>query len=83
VSIYDRNGITLARNVASYNIVITPAALPDDDGDVQRIYRELSTLTGVPVNHGTVEDAKLIAPCTTGPGINQERCAALGRDDRE
>ncbi len=70
-AIYDRNGITLARNIASYNIVVTPAFLPDDDGDVQRIYRELSLLTGVPVNQGTVEDAKLIAPCITGPGITQ------------
>ena len=69
--IYDRNGIILARNIASYNITITPAYLPDDDGDVQRIYRALSTLTGVPVNHGTVDDAKLIAPCVPGPGIAQ------------
>src|SRR5215510_5778237 len=35
--IYDRNGYILARNVASYNVVITPAALPDDDADIQRI----------------------------------------------
>lgn len=40
--LYDRNGIVLARNVASYNVVITPAGLPDIDllnpnGDVQRI----------------------------------------------
>jgi len=70
-TIYDRNGIILARNIASYNIIITPAYLPDDDGDVQRIYRELSALTGIPVNQGKVEDAKLIAPCTPGPGIAQ------------
>ena len=69
--IYDRNGIILERNIASYNITVTPANLPDDDGDVQRIYRDLSTLTGVPVNHGTVDDAKLIAPCVPGPGIAQ------------
>ncbi|RME91265.1 MAG: penicillin-binding protein 2 [Anaerolineae bacterium] len=69
--IYDRNGYVLARNIASYNIVITPAYLPDDPGDVQRIYRELAALTGVPVNKGTVEDAKRIAPCVPGPGISQ------------
>src|SRR5689334_6631559 len=45
--IYDRNGFILARNVASYNVVITPAALPDDPADIQRIYREVSDLTGV------------------------------------
>ncbi len=67
--IYDRNGIILARNIASYNIIITPAYLPDDDGDIQRIYRDLSALTGIPVSHGTVEDAKLLAPCVPGPGI--------------
>ena len=69
--IYDRNGILLAGNTPSYSIVITPASLPDDDGDIQRIYRELSVLTGVPVNHGTVEDAKLLQACTPGPGITQ------------
>ena len=70
-TIYDRSGIILARNIASYNIVITPAYLPDDDGDVQRIYRELSVLTGVPVSHGTVDDAKKIDVCVPGPGITQ------------
>jgi len=69
--IYDRNGTLLARNVASYSIVITPASLPEDDGDIQRIYRELSALTGVPVNHGTVDEAKLLQACTPGPGITQ------------
>ncbi len=69
--IFDRNGILLARNTASYSIVITPASLPDDDGDIQRIYRELSALTGVPVNNGTVAEAKLLQACTPGPGITQ------------
>jgi penicillin-binding protein 2 len=69
--IYDRNGIVLARNVASYNITITPAYLPDDLADIQRIYRELSEIIDVPVNKGTVEDAKMIAPCVPGPGITQ------------
>lgn len=69
--IYDRNGYILASNVASYNIIITPANLPDSEGDVQTIYRQLSALTGVPVNKGTVEDAKLVSPCVPGPGIAQ------------
>jgi penicillin-binding protein 2 len=69
--IYDRNGIILARNIASYNIIITPANLPDDDGDIQRIYRDLASLTGIPVSHGTVEDAKLLDVCIPGPGIAQ------------
>jgi penicillin-binding protein 2 len=69
--VYDRNGFVLARNVASYNITITPASIPDDDADVQRIYRALSDLTGIPVNKGTLDEAKLFAPCVEGPGITQ------------
>lgn len=69
--IYDRNGTILARNVASYNIVITPANLPNDLADIQRIYRELSELIKVPVNHGTLDDAKLVSACIPGPGIAQ------------
>ncbi len=69
--IYDRNGIVLARNVASYTVTITPADLPDDEADIERIYRELSELIEVPVNNGTVEDAKRVAECVPGPGIAQ------------
>src|SRR5215208_151398 len=71
--IYDRNGFILARNVASYNVVITPAGLPDDESDIQRIYREVSELTGVPaggpVTDATLENAKLFSPCVAGPSI--------------
>src|SRR5215211_2719377 len=71
--IYDRNGYILARNVASYNVVITPAALPDDDADIQRIYREVSALTGVPaggpVTEETLNNAKLFSACVPGPSI--------------
>ena len=74
--IYDRSGYILARNIASYNVTITPASLPDDDADVQRIYRAVSELTGIPVNSGTVEDAKNFAACVEGPGIAQ--LVALG-----
>jgi penicillin-binding protein 2 len=69
--IYDRNGYVLARNVASYTIAITPAYLPDDPSDIQQIYREIADLSGVPVNSGTVEDAKLVSACIPGPGITQ------------
>jgi len=74
--IYDRNGVILARNVASYNVVITPAYLPDDPADIERIYRELSEIIDVPVNSGTLEEAKLFAACVPGPGIAQ--LVALG-----
>ncbi len=71
--IYDRNGYILARNVASYNVVITPAALPDDDADIQGIYRNVSALTGVPaggpVTEETLNNAKLFSACVPGPSI--------------
>jgi penicillin-binding protein 2 len=70
--IYDRNGIVLARNVASYNVTITPAYLPDvlpilyEDpvpGSVQEVYRRLSELIGVPVTAGAVvEDGAMVLP---------------------
>lgn len=69
--IYDRNGIILANNIASYSIIIIPAYLPDDSGDIQQIYRDLSSLTGIPVSSGTVEEAKNVGPCIPGPGIQQ------------
>jgi penicillin-binding protein 2 len=73
--IYDRNGYILARNLASYNIVITPAGLPDDESDIQRIYRELSELVevpvGGPVTEQALEEAKLFSACVPGPGIAQ------------
>jgi len=73
--IYDRNGYILARNLASYNVVITPADLPDDDSDIQRIYRELSALieipVGGPVTDESLAEAKLFAACVPGPGIGQ------------
>jgi penicillin-binding protein 2 len=64
--IYDRNGIVLARNVASYNVTITPAFLPGTlpffyndstdpvPGPIQEVYRRLSQLTGIPVSAGAV-----------------------------
>lgn len=69
--IYDRNGYILAGNVASYNVVITPADLPDSEADIQNIYRQLAALINVPASQGTVEDAKLVAECVPGPGIAQ------------
>jgi len=71
--IYDRNGFVLARNVASFNVVITPALLPADEGAIQNIYRELSPLVGVPVSTGepTAEEILLFKPCDNELGIAQ------------
>ncbi len=64
--IYDRNGVILASNVPSYNITITPAQLPNDEAEVQAIYRTLSELTGVPI---TVPGSRPSAECAAGRGI--------------
>lgn len=74
--IYDRNGYILAGNIAAYNVVITPANLPDSEADIQNIYRKLSALIDVPATQGTIEEAKLVAECVPGPGI--EQLVALG-----
>jgi penicillin-binding protein 2 len=71
--IYDRNGFVLARNIASYNVVIVPANLPTDIGTSQQIYRELSALINVPVSFGAMTDerVKLFSPCQTDFGITE------------
>lgn len=71
--IFDRNGYVLARNVPSYNVTITPASLPADEGAIQEIYRELSPLIQVPVSQGelTEESAKIFKPCETDFGITE------------
>jgi penicillin-binding protein 2 len=69
--IYDRNGTVLARNIASYNIVLTYSDLPDDPGAVQQIFRELSDLIGVPINGGELTDANPYVPCISDHGIAQ------------
>jgi penicillin-binding protein 2 len=85
--IFDRNGTVLARNVPSYNVVITPANLPGLAGDidvttgqitaipgaVQGLYRKLSGLLGIPASNGVInaETVKLFKPCDTDLGIAQ------------
>jgi penicillin-binding protein 2 len=71
--IYDRNGFVLARNVPSYNVVITPANLPGDEGAVQEIYRQLSDLIDIPVTNGEINDesVRLFKECDTDMGITE------------
>jgi len=69
--IYDRNDVVLARNIASYNVVITAADLPDDAGEVQEIFRQLSELIRVPVNFGEISEETPYVPCISEHGIAQ------------
>lgn len=67
--IYDRNLVPLARNVPSFNILITPAYFPDLDDNpaqAQAIFQLLSEFTGVPV---TVPGSTPKQVCATGRGI--------------
>jgi penicillin-binding protein 2 len=69
--IYDRNGTILAQNVASYNIVITAANLPDDAGATQEIFRQLSQLINMPVSKNKVDADNPYVPCLSDHGIVQ------------
>jgi penicillin-binding protein 2 len=67
--IYDRNGVVLARNVASYNIIVTPAELPDDAGEISEIVQDLAHLTDLPVSLGSIEDPLII--CGDNLGVQE------------
>ena len=71
--IYDRNGIVLAKNAAAYNIMITPADLPVDEGAIQEIYRQLSEVIDMPVSNGELTDEVVttFSPCNTDLGISE------------
>lgn len=69
--IFDRNGIVLARNIASYNVTILPAELPDDPGAIQEIYRQLSEIINMPINLGEITPDNPYVPCRSEHGIAQ------------
>lgn len=69
--IFDRNGIVLARNVASYNVVVTAANLPDDKGSIQNIIRSLAVYIDVPISRGEITPENPFVPCVSDHGISQ------------
>lgn len=69
--IYDRNGVLLAHNVASYNIVVRAAELPGDPGATQEIFRQLSAMIGMPVSSGELSLENPYVPCISNHGIAQ------------
>ena len=69
--IFDRNGIVLARNVASYNVVVKAAELPDDEGSIQNIIRSLSEYIDVPVSRSEISPENPFVPCVSDHGISQ------------
>jgi len=72
-TIYDRNGYVLAENVPSYNVVVVPAYLPEDEGDIQEIYRELSELIDMPISEGETDEESVrnFTPCYSDLGITE------------
>ncbi|MDQ5943725.1 MAG: Penicillin-binding protein 2, partial [Patescibacteria group bacterium] len=60
-TIYDRNGVILARNNAHYDLVVIPAQLPQNEESRKGIYELVSTLTSKPVAEiqSTVESKTL------------------------
>ena len=65
--IYDRNGYQLVRNIPTFNIVVTPALLPDSPAEVEAIYARLAQLTGIPLD----QEGPPAAKCVAGRGIRQ------------
>jgi len=72
-TIYDRNGYVLAQNVPSYNVVVVPGYLPEDEGDTQAIFRELSELIDMPVSQGDTDEETVrnFTPCYSDLGISE------------
>ena len=72
-TIYDRNGVVLAQNVPSYNVVVIPGYLPEDEGDTQSIFRELSELIDLPVSQGDTDEETVrnFTPCYNDLGISE------------
>ncbi|OGO13928.1 MAG: penicillin-binding protein 2 [Chloroflexi bacterium RBG_13_68_17] len=65
--IYDRNGVLLVRNVPIFNVMITPALLPDSPAEMEAIYQRISDLTGVPMD----QEGPPARACIPGRGILQ------------
>ncbi|MBN2045473.1 MAG: hypothetical protein JW757_10670 [Anaerolineales bacterium] len=68
--IYDRNGIVLARNIASYSIAIIPADMPEDPGEQDEILRELAQYTEKPISYDDDPAAEdILIQCGDNLGI--------------
>jgi penicillin-binding protein 2 len=52
-------------------VVITAANLPDDEGALQEIFREMSSLIGIPIHKGELSPENPYVPCISDHGIAQ------------
>ena len=73
--IYDRNGVILGHNIPSYDVIITPAELPEDDLRLQEIYQRIATITGAPINTPPLDagnaSSNIIGEDAPPPGITE------------
>ena len=69
--VFDRNDYILAQNIPTYNVVIIPADLPDDLGEIQEIYRQINEMVNVPINLNEVSIENPYVPCRSEHGIAQ------------
>ena len=69
--VFDRNDYILAQNIPSYNVVIIPAELPDDTGEIQEIFRQIHEMINVPINLNEVSPENPYVPCRSEHGITQ------------
>lgn len=65
--IYDSNDAQLVRNIPSFNVLITPALLPDSQAAIEQILLKISEATDVPLD----QEGPPAAPCVPGRGIRQ------------
>ncbi|WP_119067100.1 penicillin-binding transpeptidase domain-containing protein [Aggregatilinea lenta] len=56
-AIYDRYRVPLAKNDPAYNVLITPADLPEEDAETLDVYNRLSALIDVPATRAAADAA--------------------------
>jgi len=85
--IYDRNGVALAVNVPSANVVVTPALLPEDEEDELAVLERLAGLIGVPlrgeldtVDERGIPQRSLLTMVREGQGIAPFRPVVVKAD---
>ncbi len=85
--VLDRNGQPLATNVASANVTVTPALLPDDEAESLAVLERLAGLLGIPfrgelstVDERGIPQRSLLTMVREGQGIAPFRPVVVASD---